>query len=138
MQAVFLTSQRLISEHWPAVGKLLAPVLRAARGEFLVCDLEDLCRDGRAVAGLAFDEGQPVLAMVFEFRHYPRTTILNVIALGGRNVERVAATFWPSFTAWAKESGASHIEASVSPAMRRLLKPLGFTHTYDTVRTPCL
>jgi hypothetical protein len=138
VQAVFLTSQRLISEHWPAVGKLLQPVLEAARGEFTVDDLETLCRDGRAVAGIAFEAGEPVMAMVFEFRHYPRKTVLNVIALAGHDLAALASTFWLDFKQWAKESGATEIEACTSPAMTRMLRPLGFTHTYNTVRTPCL
>lgn len=138
MQVLFLTSQRLITQHWPAVGQMLQPVLAAARGEFTVDDLLDLCRDGRAVAGIAFDEDSaPFMAMVFEFKFYPRRTVVNVIALAGRDLAALASTFWPSFTAWAKESGASEIEASVAPAMGRMLRPLGFTHTYDTVRTAC-
>lgn len=137
MQALFLTSQRLITEHWATAAALLEPVLGAARGEFTVEDLEELCRDGRALAGLAFDDGEPVLALVVEWRFYPRRTVLNVIALAGRDLERVAGTFWPTFTEWAKESGATAIEACVSPAMGRLLQPLGFAHTYDLVRAPC-
>jgi hypothetical protein len=137
MQALFLTSQRLITEHWPAAARLLAPVLRATRGEFTVDDLEELCRDGRAVAGVVSKDGEPVLALVFEWRFFPRKTVLNVIALAGRDLDAIAATFWPDFKAWAKESGATEIEACCSPAMTRLLAPLGFAHTYDTLRTPC-
>lgn len=138
MRLLFLTSQRLITAHWPAAAALLAPVLAAARGEFEISDLEELCREGRAVAAIAADDaGQPVLAFVFEWRFYPRRTILNIIALGGRELRAVAGTFWPAFRAWAEESGATHIEASCSPAMTRLLSRLGFAHTYDTVRIPC-
>jgi hypothetical protein len=137
VNALFLTSQSLITEHWPTASRLLAPVLQAARGEFTVDDLLELCRDGRAVAGMAFEDGEPVMAMVFEFVHFPRKTVLRVIALAGRDLQRIAGTFWPSFTEWAKESGAAEIEACVAPAMGRMLKPLGFTHTYNTVRTPC-
>lgn len=137
MQPLFLTSQRLITEHWPTVARVIAPVLDAARGEFTVDDLQELCREGRAISGLAFQDGEPVLAFVFEFRFYPRKTVVNIVALAGRGVADAAATFWPSFVAWAQESGAAEIEACVSPAMGRLLKPLGFTHTYDTVRMPC-
>jgi hypothetical protein len=134
---LFLTSQRLLSQHWPAAARLLEPVLGAARGEFTLDDLEELCRDGQAVAGVLYEGERPVMAMVFEFRYYPRRTVLNVIALAGSNLAQVAGTFWPSFVAWAKESGATEIEASCAPAMTRMLRPLGFSHTYDTVRMPC-
>lgn len=136
MQPLFLTSQRLITEHWAAVAHVLQPVLVAARGEFTIEDLEELCRDGRALAGLVIEDGAPLMAMVWEFRHYPRKTTLNVIALAGRDLERVASTFWPTFMRWAEESGATEIEARTRPAMSRKLRKLGFSPTYEMVRCP--
>lgn len=137
MQALFLTSQRLLTEHWPTAARLLESVLGACRGEFTIADLEELCREGRAVAGVASDESGPVLAMVFEFRHYPRFCVLNVIALAGHDMQAVAESFWPTFVSFAAESGAAWIEASTSPAMARLLRPLGFGHTYNVMRLAC-
>lgn len=137
MQPIFLVSQRLLTEHWPTAAALLQPVLSAARGEWTVEDLEELCRDGRALAGIGFQDGEPVMAWAIEWRMYPRKTVVNIIALAGRGVQDAAATFWPGFLAWCRESGATEIEASCAPAMARLLKPLGFVHTYDTVRMPC-
>lgn len=137
MRAVFLTSQRLITQHWPAAAQLLARVTPVVDREFTVEDLEELVREGRAVAGVALDaQDLPTMAMVFEFRHYPRKTILNVIALAGRDLERIAGTFWPSFVQWAKESGAVDIQACARPAMTRKLAKLGFSHTYNIVRMP--
>jgi hypothetical protein len=136
VQALFLTSQRLISQHWAVAAKLLQPVLQAVRGEWNVQDLEELCREGRAVAGIGFDGDEPVLAWVFEFRFYPRRTTVNLMALAGRGVDDAASTFWPSFVQWCGESGASEIEACALPAMTRMLRPLGFQHTYNLVRMP--
>ena len=95
-----------------------------------------MVESGRAFAAIALDDEKPVLAMVFEFRHYPSKMTLNVMALGGRDLAGVAVSFWPQFLEWAKESGASEIEACTSPAMTRALKGLGFQHTYDIVRCP--
>lgn len=133
-QPLFLNSQRLITAHWAALERLLEPVLDAARGEFTIEDLENLCRDGRAVAGVMFDP-HPVLAMVFEFKHYPRKTVLNVIAIGGANLA-AARSFWPTFLQWARESGADEVQACVSPAMTRMLREFGMAHTYNVVRCP--
>lgn len=133
-QPLFLTSQRLITAHWPAVERLLEPVVSKVNGEFALADLENMCRDGHAVAGVLFDP-HPVLAMVFEFRFFPRKTVLNVIAIGGKNLA-AARTFWPGFLVWAKESGADEVQACTAPAMTRVLRPLGFTHTYEIVRCP--
>ena len=137
MQAIFLNTPELIEQHWPDVARLVAPVVEhAARGEFSVDDLGAFLTSEQAWAGLAVDEQGPALAMVFEFRHYPAKTVINIMAIGGRDLGQVAMTFWPQFLAWAKESGAAEIEASVSPAMARVLKNLGFQHTYDVVRCP--
>lgn len=139
MKVLFLNTPALIAHHWQDAARLVAPVVdQAARGEFTLEDLAAMVQGGSAVAGLAFNDlGAPVLAMVFEFRFYPRKQVINIIALGGRNLATVADTFWPQFRAWAKESGASEIEACTAPAMTRLLRDLGFVHTYDIVRLPC-
>lgn len=137
MRAIFLTTPELISLHWWSVMKLIDPVVhQAARGEFTLSDLTAMVESGRAFAAIALDGDTPVLAMVFEFRHYPSKMTLNVMALGGRDLAGVAVSFWPQFLEWAKESGASEIEACASPAMTRALKGLGFQHTYDIVRCP--
>lgn len=136
MNVLFLTSQRLITEHWPAAAVLLEPVLDCAHGEFTIADLEELCREGRAICGVALTDGVPTMAMVFEFRHYPRKTVLNIIALAGRDLSKLAGTFWLTWREWAKESGADEIEARTRPAMTRMLRRLGFTFTYDVVRMP--
>lgn len=135
---VFLTTPDLIDRHWQAAAALLAPVVdQAARGEFTLEDLGQMVREGCAVAGVMLQDGAPTLAMVFEFRHYPRKTVINIIALGGSDLTACAMSFWPSFVAWAKESGAQEIEACTAPAMTRVLRGLGFIHTYDIVRLPC-
>jgi len=134
MQPLFLTSQRLITEHWPTAAALLQPVLGVTRGEWEIDDLEELCRDGRAIAGIGFQDGEPVMAWVFEFRFYPRKTTVNLLALAGRGLQDVAATFWPQWLAWCQESGATEVEACALPAMTRMLGRLGFQHTYNFVR----
>ncbi|WP_137921690.1 hypothetical protein [Hydrogenophaga sp. 2FB] len=135
---LFLTTPALIEQSWSAVATLLAPVVSdAARGEFSIEDLQQMVHDGRAFAALMFEAGEPRLAMVFEFRHYPRKTVLNVMALGGSDLAGAAVSFWPAFVAWAKESGAHEIEACTAPAMTRVLRNLGFQHTYDLVRLTC-
>jgi len=135
MQAVFLTSPELIAQHWWSVAHLLEPVVsQAARGEFTIEDLARMVEGGLAFAAMACDGDAPVLALVFEFRHYPARMVINIMALGGRDLARSAVIFWPQFLAWARESGVTEIEACTSPAMTRALKGLGFAHTYDVVR----
>jgi hypothetical protein len=134
MQPLFLASQQLLTAHWAAVERLLAPVVEHARGDYNLADLENLCRDGHAICLVLFDP-HPVLALVLEWRRYPRRTVLNIIAIGGKNLG-AARTLWPELQAFARESGASDIEARVRPAMARMLRPLGFDPAYEIVRCP--
>lgn len=138
MQAIFLTTPELRSQHWCSVANLIAPAVQdAARGEFTLSDLKAVAMSGRAVAGLALDDTGPVMGMVFEFCNYPQRQVINVIALGGKDLTAVANSFWPQFIEWARESGVAEIEASTSPAMSRILKRIGFAHTYNVMRIPC-
>lgn len=135
---LFLNTPDLIARHWPAARALLEPVVaNAARGEFTADDLQEMVATGRAHAAVIFRDGCAHLAMVFEFRLYPRKQVLNVMALGGSDLAGAAVSFWPQFVAWAKESGVDEIEACTAPAMTRVLRHLGFAHTYDIVRLPC-
>jgi hypothetical protein len=137
-EVLFLNTPALIEANWASAAALLEPVVReAARGEFDLEDLQGMVERGSAFAALMHDGGVPVLAMVFEFRRYPRKQVLNVIALGGADLVGAAVSFWPRFVAWAKESGADEIEACTAPAMTRVLRNLGFQHTYDLVRLKC-
>jgi hypothetical protein len=132
---VFLTTPGLIDRHWPDAAALIDPGVQAlARGEWNTDDLGDLVRSGRATAALMLEDGAPVLSMVFEFRHYPKRTMLNVMALGGSNLAPMAMTFWPRFLEWTRNSGATHVEACAGPAMTRVLRGLGFEHAYNLLR----
>jgi hypothetical protein len=138
VKVLFLTSPDLLDSGWASVADLIRPVVdQAAKGEFSLTDLERMCRDGRAYAGLVMGDAGPVLGIVFEFRHYPQRMNAHVIAVGGSELEAAAVTFWPTFREWCKESGATEIEAWTSPAMTRMLARLGFMKAYDVVRMPC-
>lgn len=135
MQAIFLTTPELIDLHWWSVASLLDDAVRQVSDEYTIEDLAQMAVAGDVVAGLFLDDdGAPMLAMVFRFVHYPRTTTVHVMALGGRNLAGAAMTFWRQFTEWAKESGATRIEACALPAMTRVLRALGFQHRYNHLR----
>lgn len=135
MQVTFLNTRALFDQHWWAVAKLIEPVVKtAARGEFDLEDLAGMVEDQRAFAAIAMEDNTPLMGMVFEFCHYPRKTTVNVMALGGRDLASVALGFLPQFLDWARQAGASAIEAAASPAMTRLLRTVGMVHTYDLLR----
>ena len=135
MKVTFLDSPEMIDRHWPAVESLLGPsVAELARGEFNVDDLLTMVRCNRAFAGLVESEAGPVLALVFEFRYYPRCVALHVLALAGKRLSEAAMTFWPVLQCLAQEFGATRIEAHAGRAMSRILSGAGFKHQYDFLK----
>lgn len=137
LDVTFITTPDLVARKFDKAAPLLLPVIKeAARGEF---DLEDVRRmvcDGKAIVALVEDKGEPMLALAFHFTHYPQNLAINVMALGGRDTEVAAAEYWPRFKAWAREAGATMIEASCSEAMARMLRRFEFEPTYRVVRMP--
>lgn len=135
MNVRFLTTASEVGDRADDISRLLTPVVdEAARGELTVNDILRLAMEGHMYVGLFEDDGRVVMAMAFEFRHYPRKTNLNIVALGGERLDKVAARFWSAFRAWAASAGAAEIEASCSKAMARMLKKYGFADTYELVR----
>lgn len=137
MEVTFITSPELFEQKFHMAAPLLLPVVeKAARGEFELVDLARLTREGRAITALVEDQGQALLALVFEFVHYPQQLAVNIMALGGSGLATVADEFWERFRAWCKSAGAQVIEASCSDAMARLLARHGFEPAYRVVRSP--
>ena len=136
MRVTFLTDPLLVAQKFHQVVPLLQPVIdQAARGELTVEDIRTLSESGRFITGIAEEGDEVVMAMVFEFIHYPRMLAVNIVALGGRDLETVTVEFWETFRAWCKSAGASVIEASCSEAMARMLRRQGFESTYRVVRS---
>lgn len=136
MRAMFFTSRELLDGNWERVVPLIEPVIReAARGELTVYDIRRLSEQGKMITALVEDDsGDPIMAMVFEFVHYPQILAVNIVALGGRDLDGVQQEFFATFRQWCNSAGVSLIEASCSRAMARMLEPIGFKSTYQVVR----
>lgn len=128
----FLLTPADIDEHRETIIRLLTPVVEhAGRGEFTVDDLIQLARDGRAYIGISY---APEICGAFEFRHYPQTMSVNIMAIGGEGLQELSEMWFEKFKTWAHLAGASNIEASCSKAMARILKRIGFQNEYEIVR----
>lgn len=135
MTPLFLISPELLSHWWGRVEPHLLPVVtEAARGEFSIDDLYRLCQEKRAACAIVTDGEAVILAMVFEFIHYPKITACNIIALGGSRLDESAEQFFITFKKWLYGMGVTVIEASCSSVMSRLLRRYGFAKTYEVVR----
>ncbi|WP_050466363.1 hypothetical protein [Herbaspirillum chlorophenolicum] len=136
MESIFLRGPSETAAEFPRVRHLFERVTNeAAKGEFTVQDLERLAGEGRIIVGVALLANTPVLAVALEFIHYPQYTVMNVVALAGEQLPAVMQAFWPALREYAREAGATHIQASCSPAMARLLAKYGFEETYRTIRS---
>lgn len=135
MQVTFITSPELLAQKFHLVAPLLQPVVKqAARGEFSVEDIKQMTTEGRVISAVAEKDGQAVMAMAFEFVHYPQILAVNILALGGHGLDAIADEFWQVFRNWCKSAGATVIEASCSDAMARMLGRYGFENVYRVVR----
>jgi len=136
MNVTFITSPELLEQKFHLAKPLLQPVIdQAARGEFTVDDIRDLNAKGRVITAVIEDGGEAVMALAFEFVHYPQTLAVNIMAMGGKGLDLVADEFLVTFRAWCKSAGATVIEASCSNAMARMLGRYGFENAYRVVRT---
>lgn len=135
MTPIFLTTPELLNQWWDKAALHFEPVVsQAARGEFTVEDIRRLCEEGRATVGVAIERGEVVMAMAFEFIHYPRISACNIMALGGTRLDEIEEAFFITFKDWCKSMGVTVIEASCSSVMSRLLRRYGFAKTYEVVR----
>lgn len=126
MQVRFFTGEQ-VEQIRPVLEPILTAMLtRTPCRDFEAADVFALAEAKRCVLGLVEDESGPVLGGAFEFRHYPQETAVNVMALGGKRMDEALDAFWPTFRAWAKQAGATRIEASCAEPMARLLSRAGF------------
>ena len=121
---------------WHEIGPVFRRVVdKAVRGEFDVADILDMAQEGKAKIGVIRDEsGSVVMAVAFEFRHYPRKMGVNVFAMGGRRMADVMDQFLESFKEFCRVAGADWIECSCSPAIARMHHRIGYKTVYQNLR----
>ena len=138
-EPLFLSSQSILAVYWPQASAVLQRCVdEAMHGEMTIDDIYD-----RLVAGQMWclviknDKGElpeVSLALILELIVYPQFTVMNIAAIGGRELGALRDKFWGHVCSWAYMSGVREMQASVSPGMARMLKGYGFSETYRTVR----
>ena len=138
-EPLFLSSTSILDIYWGQTCEALASCLADDMyGEMTLDDIYNRIKAGQMYC-LVFknDEGElpdVVLAMVLELIIYPRLTVLNITAIGGRELSLMRDKFWKHICSWAYMNGVRHIQASVTPAMARMLKSYGFKPIHQTLR----
>lgn len=136
-----VTTQQQVDRFWPQIEQYLKPCVdKALHGEYLMSDIYRMVCEMRVVLFVVTDDpaGETLdphvsLALVAEPVIYPRLYALNILAMGGQNLT-AHKRFWGHFKSWAFMNGARAIEASVSPAMMRILSHWGFENVYSVAR----
>jgi hypothetical protein len=132
---VQLVNAQLVEQYWPQIRPLLDRcVKKAMHGELEVDDIKALALAGRLVIMVFTDSVTVHLAIAIEPVDYPRLPGINIIAMGGTNFGLIQNKYWTYFKGWAMMNGAKMIEASVSPAMARILRKYGYVEEYTHVR----
>ena len=139
-EPLFLSSVNILDIYWGQTCEVLGPCIDdAIHGEMTLDDIYDGIKAGRMYC-LVFknDEGElpdVALAMILELVAYPQYTVMNIAAIGGRELERLLKNkFWKHICSWAYMNGVRQMQASVSPAMARIIKSYGFKPVYQTLR----
>jgi hypothetical protein len=136
---VQLVNAQLIELFWSTIRPLLDRCVREAmHGELEVDDIKQMALAGQIVIMVFTDDltgqGNVDLAVAIEPVAYPRLPGINIIAMGGTNFGLIQKKYWTYFKGWAMMNGAKMIEASVSPAMARILRKYGYVEEYTHVR----
>jgi len=137
-----LCTPQLLEAYWPIIRPHLDRCVRKSlRGEYEVDDLKFLAQHGHiTIIAFANDltglhpDRDCCLVLAIEPVSYPRLNGINILAMGGRDLGLMERKFWKHIKYWAYMNGARTIEASVSPAMQRVLARLGFLPVYMQVR----
>ena len=126
-----------IERFWPDTASLVERCVKnAVHGEYETSDIKELIAHDRMSAVLVYEDNLPIFICVFEFLVYPRKTVVNICAVGGKKILQCFEYYRKYLFEYWRACGASDMQAEVSPAMERLLAPAGFREIYRTVRRP--
>jgi hypothetical protein len=138
-EPLLLSTVELLDAYWPQVAAVLTRCVdKAMHGEMTLDDIYNHVKAGRMYALVAQNPSGELpdvaLALILETVAYPQFTVLNIVALGGRELNLLKSRFWGHVCSWAFLNGVRTLQASVSPAMARILSRYGFNQTYITMR----
>lgn len=109
-------------------------VEKAVHGEFTTDDLKKMAEKGSLYVVLVWEADTVALAMAFEIIRYPRATAANVVAMGGRNMQKAMDAYQGKLAQALRQVGAQWVTCSVSRSMARLCERVGFKTIYQTMR----
>lgn len=137
--ALLLSTKEQFDKYWLYTKPLVERCIkRSMHGEITVDDIYNLALQGKFYIFIVkCDKGlmpSVKLALVLELVNYPRLPAMNILALGGEDLNALYEKFWKRLCGWAYMNGVRAIEGWVSPAMERVISKYGFRTVYTHMR----
>lgn len=137
--ALLLSTKEQFDKYWPkAKGLVEKCIKRSMHGEITADDIYTLALQGKFYVFVLKNDKcispDVKLVVVLEIVQYPRLPAMNILALGGSDLDFFFEKFWKRLCGWAYMNGVRAIEGWVSPAMERVISRYGFNHVYTHMR----
>lgn len=137
--ALLLSTKEQFDKYWAATKPLIEKCIkRSMHGELTADDVYAMALQQKVYVFIVkCDKGiMPAikLALVLEIVNYPRLPAMNILALGGEELDALYEKYWKRLCGWAYMNGVRAIEGWVSPAMERVISKYGFKHVYTHMR----
>ena len=138
-EPLLVSTAEQLDTYWPQISYWLKPcVEKAMHGEMSLQDIYEFVKTGQmhAIIAKCDDHGshEVALVLILETLAYPKLPTINIVALGGHELDLLKSKFWEHVCSWAFMNGARSLQASVSPAMARIIQRYGFNPVYTTMR----
>jgi len=136
---LLLATKEQFDMYWTATKPLLEKcVKRAMHGEMTIDDIYNSALQGKMYIFVVKCDKTITksvkLALVLEIVHYPKLAAMNIVALGGSDLDALHAKYWKMLCGWAYMNSVRVIEGWVSPAMERVISQYGFKPVYTHMR----
>lgn len=138
-EPLLLATKEQFDTYWTATKPLLEKcVKRAMHGEMTIDDIYNSALQGKMYIFVVKCDKTITksvkLALVLEIVHYPKLAAMNIVALGGSDLDALHAKYWKMLCGWAYMNSVRVIEGWVSPAMERVISQYGFKPVYTHMR----
>jgi hypothetical protein len=138
-EPLLLATKEQFDMYWTATKPLLEKcVKRAMHGEMTIDDIYNSALQGKMYIFVVKCDKTITksvkLALVLEIVHYPKLAAMNIVALGGSDLDALHAKYWKMLCGWAYMNSVRVIEGWVSPAMERVISQYGFKPVYTHMR----
>ena len=138
-EPLLLATKEQFDMYWTATKPLLEKcVKRAMHGEMTIDDIYNSALQGKMYIFVVKCDKTITksvkLALVLEIVHYPKLAAMNIVALGGSDLDALHAKYWKMLCGWAYMNSVRVIEGWVSTAMERVISQYGFKPVYTHMR----